>query len=151
MLKRKVSLAIALLLASLPALAQQGDRGNRDQQRNRNNAPQNSYGNRGYGNNGNQQYRGSQNFYNGVRQGGHGGQYYDPRHANDGYDQQYYQRRGGIGPGKGALIGGAGGAVLGAVLGRGLKGSLIGGAAGASIGAVLGNAAQNRRDSRDRR
>jgi len=137
MLKRNVSLTAALLIASLPGLAHQSYGGSRDQNRNRNNASQ--------------QYRGNQNFYKGVREGGHGGQYYDPRHANDGYDERYNQRRGGIGPGKGALIGGAGGAVLGAVLGGGLKGSLIGGAAGAGIGAVVGDAAQNRRNSRDRR
>jgi uncharacterized protein YdeI (YjbR/CyaY-like superfamily) len=56
----------------------------------------------------------------------------------------------GLGPGKGAAIGAAGGAVPGAVLGGGLKGSLIG-AAGAGIGAVVGEAAQNHRDSHDRR
>ena len=99
-----------------------------------------------------QQYRGGQNFYKGVREGGRGGQYYDSRHANDGYDERFNQRRGGIGPGKGAAIGGVGGAILGAVLGGGLKGSLIGGAAGAGIGAVVGEAAQNgRRDSHERR
>ncbi|HWE86490.1 MAG TPA: hypothetical protein VG267_16215 [Terracidiphilus sp.] len=133
--RRKAFFTAALLLASVPAMALQGhDR------------------NRGSANRGNQQSRGSQNFYNGVREGGHGGQYSDPRHAHDGYDERFNQRRGGIGPGKGAAIGGAGGAVLGAVLGGGLKGSLIGGAAGAGIGAVVGEAAQNRRgDSHDRR
>ena len=120
MLRRKAVFAAALLLPSLPVLAQH-------------------------------QYRGSQNFYKGVREGGHGGQYYEPRHAHDGYDERFNQRRGGIGPGKGAAIGGAGGAVLGALLGGGLKGSLIGGAAGAGIGAVVGEAAQNRRDSHERR
>jgi hypothetical protein len=99
-----------------------------------------------------QHYRGSENFYQGVREGGRGGQYYDSRHAHDGYDERFNQRRGGIGPGKGAAIGGVGGAILGAVLGGGLKGSLIGGAAGAGIGAVVGEAAQNdRRDSHERR
>ncbi len=64
---------------------------------------------------------------------------YDRRyHGDDGY---YHQ--GGIGPGKGALIGGAGGAVLGALFGGGAKGALIGGAAGAGIGAVVGEAHQN--------
>ena len=120
MLRRKAFFTVVLLLASLPALAQQ--------------------------------YRGSQNFYKGVRDGGRGGQYYDSRHANDGYDERFNQRRGGIGPGKGAAIGGVGGAILGALLGGGLKGSLIGGAAGAGIGAVVGEAAQNdRRDSHERR
>ena len=140
----------ALLLASVPAVAQRGDEGNR-QERNSNRDSQNHYDNRGSGNRDNRQYRGSQNFDKGVREGGHGGQYYDPRHARDGYDERFNQRRGGIGPGKGAAIGAAGGAVLGAVLGGGLKGSLIGGAAGAGIGAVVGEAAQNRRDSHERR
>lgn len=81
-------------------------------------------------------------FYNGVRQGGRGGQYYDNnRHRRD---------QGGIGPGKGALIGAAGGAALGAVFGKSLKGTLIGGAAGAGIGAVAGGIAQSNRDN-DRR
>ncbi len=115
----------ALLLASLPGLAQQRYEGDRAHDRN-------------------------SNFYHGVREGGHGGQYYDPRHAHDGYDQRYNEHHGGIGPGKGAAIGGAGGAILGALLGGGLKGSLIGGAAGAGIGAIVGESAQNHRDSRDR-
>jgi hypothetical protein len=109
-------------------------------------------------------------FYNGVRSGGHGGQYdrnprsngraydnrqnnhqgyNDPRSNNRGYNNQGYNNqgyddhRGGIGPGKGALIGGAGGAALGAVFGGGLKGAIIGGAAGAGIGAIAGQAHQN--------
>src|SRR5947209_822037 len=103
-----------LLFSCLPVLSQQRYDGDRSQYR-----------------------RSNSNFYRGVREGGHGGQYYEPRHAHDGYDERFNQRRGGIGPGKGAAIGGVGGAVLGAVLGGGLKGSLIGGAAGAGIGAVL--------------
>ncbi len=94
----------------------------------------------------------SSDFNNGLRDGGRGGQYYDPRHEQDDYDARYRQNngyyqqgQGGIGPGKGALIGGAGGAVLGAIFGRGLKGTIIGGAAGAGIGAVVGEANQNRR------
>ncbi len=150
MLKPKASIVAALLLTFVPALAQQGHEGSRGQDRNRTNASQN-YDNRGQGSDRNQQHRGTQNFYNGVREGGRGGQYNDPRHANDGYDERYNQRRGGIGPGKGALIGGAGGAALGALLGGGLKGSLIGGAAGAGIGAVVGNATQNRRGSSNQR
>jgi hypothetical protein len=125
MLRRKAFFPAALLLASLPGLAQQGDDGRRRHDHS--------------------------NFYQGVREGGRGGQYYDQRHANDGYDERFNQRHGGIGPGKGAAIGGVGGAILGAVLGGGLKGSLIGGAAGAGIGAVVGEAAQNGRDSHERR
>jgi hypothetical protein len=124
--RRKTFFTAALLLASLPGLAQQRYDGRRGNDR-------------------------DSNFYRGVREGGHGGQYYDPRHANDGYDDRFNRSRGGIGPGKGAAIGGAGGAILGALLGGGLKGSLIGGAAGAGIGAVVGEAAQNRRDSHERR
>ena len=100
-------------------------------------------------------------YYNGMRNGARGGNYYnnrdphynnnynnrDPLHNN--YNNNYHDdhRQGGIGPGKGALIGGAGGAVLGAVFGGGLKGTLIGGAAGAGIGAVVGQAAQNKRNN----
>jgi hypothetical protein len=96
-----------------------------------------------------QQYQNNNSaYYNGVRNGGRGGTYYNNRdpHYND---RNYYHddhRQGGIGPGKGALIGGAGGAVLGAVFGGGLKGTIIGGAAGAGIGAVVGQAAQDKRD-----
>ena len=107
-------------------------------------------------------------FHRGVRQGQSGGRYsQDSRHSYDrnGYDQRGYDRdgynqngynpsgynrdgrsqrdQGGIGPGKGALIGGAGGAVLGALFGGGLKGTIIGGAAGAGIGALVGKENQN--------
>lgn len=97
-------------------------------------------------------HRGNPRFYNGVRNGGRGGQYYDPRYDNrnqgNGYynnNDRYYRQphQGGIGPGKGALIGGAGGAALGALFGGGLKGTIIGGAAGAGIGAAVGKAHQN--------
>ncbi len=57
---------------------------------------------------------------------------------------------GGIGPGKAALIGGAGGAALGALFGGSLKGALIGGAAGAGIGAIGGKLAQGDDHDRDR-
>lgn len=132
---RKSMLITPLLLAAsiLPAGAQNRDR--RDNRDNQNN----------------------QTFYNGVRNGGRGGQYNDPRYDNrrynnngqydnraynNGYTNNSYPNQGGIGPGKGALIGGAGGAVLGAIFGRGLKGTLIGGAAGAGIGAVVGEVHQ---------
>ncbi|HVG27990.1 MAG TPA: hypothetical protein VM865_10325 [Acidobacteriaceae bacterium] len=97
-------------------------------------------------------------FYDGARQGGRDGNYgndsryndYDRRHGNYDRHGDYDRRRnqGGIGPGKGALIGGAGGAALGAVFGGGAKGALIGGAAGAGIGALIGKQHQNtqRRD-----
>ena len=82
----------------------------------------------------------NQNFYNGVRQGGRGGHYGDGHY----HDQP---KPGGIGPGKGALIGGASGAALGAIFGGGLKGTIVGGAAGAGIGAVLGQANQNSKNN----
>jgi hypothetical protein len=88
-------------------------------------------------------------YYNGMRNGTRGGNYYnnrDPRYNNNNYYHDDH-RQGGIGPGKGALIGGAGGAVLGAVFGGGLKGTIIGGAAGAGIGAVVGQAAQTKRNN----
>jgi uncharacterized protein YcfJ len=80
------------------------------------------------------------NFYRGAQ-----------RHPsyNDNYDRRHYHNdhnRGGIGPGKGAIIGGAGGAILGTIFGGGAKGALIGGAAGAGVGALAGKANQNRRD-----
>jgi hypothetical protein len=85
-------------------------------------------------------------FYRGARS----------RHPyNDDYDRRVHHDRddqGGIGPGKGALIGGASGAVLGAVFGGGLKGALIGGGAGAGVGAVAGKVNQDnkKRDYRER-
>ncbi|HEY0162603.1 MAG TPA: hypothetical protein VGB69_08015 [Edaphobacter sp.] len=93
----------------------------------------------------NAQYgRRNDRFNNGVRQGGRGGQYYDNRNDRDRRDQ------GGIGPGKGALIGVAGGAALGAIFGKSLKGTIIGGAAGAGVGAIAGQVAQSNRDDNRR-
>lgn len=86
-------------------------------------------------------------FYNGARSRYRYDDRYDRRrHYDDRRDQ------GGIGPGKGALIGGAGGAALGAIFGGGLKGALIGGAAGAGVGAIAGKVHQDnkRRDYRER-
>jgi hypothetical protein len=137
MFRLKVLLSASLLLATLPGVCQRYDTPTRG-------------GDGQYGDNRNQNDRRSSNFNSGLREGGRGGDYYDRRHANDGYDERYQQnggyyqqQRGGIGPGKGALIGGASGAVLGAVFGGGLKGTIIGGAAGAGIGAVIGQAHQN--------
>ncbi len=91
-------------------------------------------------------------YYNGVRQGSRG---YSDRYDRHGRDDRRYEQRqqGGIGPGKGALIGGAGGAALGALFGGGLKGAIIGGAAGAGVGAVAGKVHQDnkRNDYRDYR
>ena len=153
----RLLLSAALLLATVPALAASP-------------TPQYNQYNNGYSNNSHEH----RDFDRGLRDGARGGSYYDQRHASDGYDdryrqsQNYYhqdrqgyyahhgdvryynQDRGGIGPGKGALIGGAGGAVLGTLFGGGLKGAIIGGAAGAGIGAVVGESNQDHRDDRRR-
>lgn len=139
----KVILTATLLLISLPSFShgfsQRPDsrtggqsQDNRDDRRYRNGRP-------------------PSHFTDGLRDGGRGGQYSDPRHEQNGYDERYrnQQRQGGIGPGKGALIGGAGGAVLGAIFGGGLKGTIIGGAAGAGIGSAVGEANQNKRRRND--
>ena len=55
----------------------------------------------------------------------------------------------GIGTGKGALIGGAGGAGIGALAGGG-KGALIGGAIGAGGGALVGHHVASNRQRRNR-
>jgi hypothetical protein len=100
----------------------------------------------------NRHYDNSQ-FYEGARRGAQGGNYGQGNYhgGNHRYDDNRYDSRnqGGIGPGKGALIGGAAGAVLGAAFGGGVKGSLITGAAGAGIGAIIGQSAQNNRDRND--
>lgn len=89
------------------------------------------------------QYDRHGNFNQGYRQ---------QRPYNDRYDRDYGRRhQGGIGPGKGALIGGAGGAAIGALFGGGLKGALIGGGIGAGGGAVIGKVNQNNRYNRDYR
>ena len=85
----------------------------------------------------------SNRFYDGANRGVRGGDYGRDRRR---YDDRHDSNQGGIGPGKGALIGGAAGAALGAIFGGGVKGSLITGAAGAGIGAVVGQSAQNNRD-----
>ena len=89
-------------------------------------------------------------YYNGVRQGSRGyNDQTDQRHADRYHrgDDRYRQpSQGGIGPGKGALIGGAGGAVLGALFGGGLKGALIGGGAGAGVGAIAGKVHQDNKN-----
>ena len=97
--------------------------------------------------------RGNSNYYNGMRQGSRGG--YNDQYDHRRYDSRdaYNRTHGGIGPGKGALIGGAGGAALGAIFGGGLKGALIGGGAGAGVGAIAGKVHQDnkRNDWRDYR
>jgi hypothetical protein len=79
-------------------------------------------------------------YYDGMRSRVNDNRY-DERYRRDEYEHRHDD--GGIGPGKGALIGGAGGAALGALFGGGLKGALIGGAAGAGLGALGGKIAQD--------
>ena len=62
----------------------------------------------------------------------------------------WHKRHSGIGPGKGALIGGAAGTGIGALVGGG-KGALIGGAVGAGGGALAGKANADHRDNDARR
>ncbi len=85
-----------------------------------------------------------------VRQGDYGRDPHNDRRVRSRSDQG-----GSIGPGKGAIIGGVGGAVLGALFGGGLKGTIIGGAAGAGMGALGAKLAQdesrNKRNNRRRR
>ncbi len=97
-------------------------------------------GQNGYHNYNNNYSHGHHDQFNrGAYQGGRSGDYgHDYRHYPD-----YNQHKGGIGPGKGALIGGAGGAALGALFTGSAKGAIIGGAAGAGIGAILGKQAQD--------
>lgn len=104
-------------------------------------------------------------FYNGAYNAGRGGNYNqghdygDRGYNNRGYDDHRYddhryddRNHGhGIGTGTGAAIGGAGGALLGAVFGGGLKGAIIGGAAGAGIGAIAGHAHQENERRNDYR
>jgi hypothetical protein len=90
--------------------------------------------------------RSRQSFNRGAYEGGRGGNYYGQQRRYDDYDRRYHQ--GGIGPGKGALIGGAGGAALGALFTGSAKGAIVGGAAGAGIGALLGKQAQDNRRRR---
>ena len=156
MMKMRKSILIAsLLLATsiIPIAAQNRDR--RDNRDNRNN--QTFYNGVRSGGAGGQyndprydngQYNNDPRYSNGQYSNGQysNGQYSNRQYNNGRYNNgQYdngYANSGGIGPGKGALIGGAGGAALGAIFGSGLKGTLIGGAAGAGIGAVVGEVHQ---------
>lgn len=52
--------------------------------------------------------------------------------------------------GKGAIIGGAGGAVAGALIGKDVKGAVIGGALGAGGGYIIGNEARKKEEKKKR-
>lgn len=130
----------ALLLTSIPAMSQhRGDR-------------------RGeFWDGAGREVRGSRDYRNNSRYRDNRRDRDDYRRDRDRRDRNDYRRDrdrrdrddGGIGPGKGALIGGAGGAALGAIFGGGLKGTIIGGAAGAGIGAIFGKV--NKDNDRRRR
>ncbi len=98
---RNCLLAVALSIFSItPALAQRNDN-------------RNGHDNRS-------------NYYSGMRQSVGRGDY--GRYSRDDEQRHHHDDRGGgIGPGKAALIGGAGGAALGALFGGGLKEQLSAG------------------------
>lgn len=77
-------------------------------------------------------------------------QRYDRRNYYRDSHGHWHKRHSGIGPGKGALIGGAAGTGIGALVGGG-KGAIIGGAVGAGGGALAGKANQNNRRNDARR
>ncbi|GAA3960011.1 glycine zipper domain-containing protein [Mucilaginibacter dorajii] len=52
--------------------------------------------------------------------------------------------------GKGAIIGGAGGAVVGGLVGHNVGGALIGGAIGAGGGYIIGNEARRAKEKKER-
>jgi uncharacterized protein YcfJ len=52
--------------------------------------------------------------------------------------------------GKGAIIGGAGGAVIGGIAGKGVGGALIGGAIGAGGGYIIGNESRKAKEKKQR-
>lgn len=60
------------------------------------------------------------------------------------------QHKGISSQGKGAIIGGAGGAVVGGIIGHGVGGAVIGGAIGAGGGYVIGNEHRKKVEKRRR-
>jgi len=70
--------------------------------------------------------------------------YHNSRNSYRDSHGNWHKRHSGIGTGKGALIGGAAGAGIGALAGGG-KGALIGGAIGAGGGALAGHANESHR------
>ena len=153
----------ALLVATLPAGAQELHRRGDDHDRGR---YQQRYDNRGYDNRGYDRrdydrrdydrhdydrHDYDRRDYDHDRYRGGGYSYYGAPAGyvtyQPGYSNGYYVHDDGIGPGKGAAIGAVSGVILGALVGGG-KGAVIGGAAGAGVGAVAGQAAQDNRRSR---
>ena len=60
------------------------------------------------------------------------------------FNAQAQEKKGISKQGKGAIIGGAGGAVAGALIGKNVGGAVIGGAIGAGGGYIIGNEARKR-------
>ncbi len=95
------------------------------------------------------QYNRNGGYYNGYN----GTHPYDDNYDRNHYDRHhddYDRHRGGIGPGKGALIGSGAGALIGGLAGGGLKGALIGGGIGAGGGALIGKANADHRHNEER-
>nr|WP_294944362.1 YMGG-like glycine zipper-containing protein [uncultured Mucilaginibacter sp.] len=65
-----------------------------------------------------------------------------------GFNAEAQTKKGLSQQGKGAIIGGAGGAVAGALIGHNVKGAVIGGAIGAGGGYIIGNEARRRQEKR---
>ena len=66
------------------------------------------------------------------------------------YSAQAQEKKGISKQGKGAIIGGAAGAVAGGIIGKGVGGAVIGGAVGAGGGYIIGNEARRRQEKRER-
>ncbi|GGH13576.1 YMGG-like glycine zipper-containing protein [Mucilaginibacter phyllosphaerae] len=66
------------------------------------------------------------------------------------FNAQAQESKGMSKQGKGAIIGGAGGAVAGALIGKNVGGAVIGGAIGAGGGYIIGNEARKREEKRKR-
>ena len=64
------------------------------------------------------------------------------------FSAQAQEKKGMSKQGKGAIIGGAGGAVAGALIGKSVGGAVIGGAIGAGGGYVIGNEARKREEKK---
>jgi len=65
------------------------------------------------------------------------------------FNAQAQEKKKGISKqGKGAIIGGAGGAVAGALIGKSVGGAVVGGAIGAGGGYIIGNEARKREEKK---
>jgi uncharacterized protein YcfJ len=66
------------------------------------------------------------------------------------FNAEAQEKKGMSQQGKGAIIGGAGGAVAGALIGKSVGGAVIGGALGAGGGYVIGNESRKRAEKKRR-